>query len=281
MRVEVVVPSDTVSLDNFITLRNRISAEALALDAGSLVLTEKAATQLGAKVGDEILLYDENDVGDKEGEGRPFTLGGIAENYLGHYAYMTPETYGEAFGEEPAFDTRYVRLEDNADTAALAEDLLAIDGVSTVGFAADDIADYEDMLAVMDKLIIVIVLLSATLAFVVLYNLTNISIGERIREIATLKVLGFTRGEVYAYIFREVLVMSFIGALVGCVLGAPLTSYIEQAAETDIMMFGRTIEPVSYILSFVITIAFAALVVFIMRRKLAKVDMVESLKSIE
>ena len=114
-----------------------------------------------------------------------------------------------------------------------------------------------------------------------LYNLTNINIDERIREIATLKVLGFTKPEVHAYIFREIIVMAVIGALVGCVIGVPLTAYIAQAAETPQMMFGREIAPLSFVLSFVITMAFAAIVAFTMRGKLARVNMVESLKSVE
>ena len=219
-------------------------------------------------------------MGDAEGEGRAFTLSGIAENYLGHYAYLSSSAYEKAFAEEPTFGLSYVKLVPDADRAALADGLLAIDGVNTVSFVADKIATYEDMLAVMDKLIVVIVLLSAALCFVVLYNLTNINIAER-REIATLKVLGFTRGEVNAYIFREVIVMALIGALVGCVLGVPLTFYIAEAAETANMMFGRTIEPASFVLSFVITIAFSIIVAFTMRGKLVRINMVESLKSVE
>jgi len=116
---------------------------------------------------------------------------------------------------------------------------------------------------------------------VVLYNLTNINIGERIREIATLKVLGFTKPEVHVYIFREVFVMSFIGAIVGCLIGMPLTTYIAQAAETPLMMFGRTIEPLSFVYAFALTLVFTAIVAVSMRGKLARVDMVESLKSVE
>lgn len=281
MRVEVVVPSDVHALGSFVALRDRVSAEPIDLDADTIVLTEKAATELGAKVGDTVTLYDENDVGDKTGEGRSFVLGGIAENYLGHYAYLSPEAYEAAFSEAPSYSMNYVKLADGASADAMADALLANDAVTTVSIVADKIATYEEMLAIMDNLIVVIVLLSAALAFVVLYNLTNINITERVREIATLKVLGFTRGEVNAYIFREVIVMSLIGALLGCVLGVPLTFYIAEAAETANMMFGRSIEPASYVLSFVITIVFAVLVSFLMRHKLNRVNMVESLKSVE
>ena len=281
LRIEVVVPREAAELPAFTTLRDRESGEALQLQEGQVVLTEKAANVLGVAVGDEVVLYDENEVGDATGDGRTFTVGGIAENYLGHYAYLLPDDYRRAFGEEPQFDLMYVTLSEGADYSAFSDGLLSIDGVNTVSFVADKILTYQDMLDLMGTIILVVIALSAALAFVVLYNLTNINIAERVREIATLKVLGFTRGEVSAYIFREIVVMSIIGALVGCVIGWPLTMYIAQAAETPQMMFGRTIEPASFVLSFVITMAFTTIVAFTMRGKLVKVNMVESLKSIE
>ena len=281
MRIEVIVPSDAERLAEFVTLRDRASTRALEFGGDTVVLTEKAADVLGVRPGDVVTLYDENDVGDKTGEGRSFTIGGIAENYLGHFAYMTPAAYRSAFGGEPAYDFQYVKLADGADAAALADELLAIEGVNTVSNVSDQVATYRDMLAIMDKLIVVIVALSAALAFVVLYNLTNININERVREIATLKVLGFTRREVSAYIFREIIVMSLIGALAGCAGGVPLTFYIARAAETANMMFGRAIEPASFVLSFAITMAFSAIIALAMRPKLNRVNMVESLKSVE
>ena len=281
LRVEVVVPEDPDALASFVTLRDRVSGEALALDADEVVITEKAANELGAQVGDEVTLFDENDVGDAVGEGRTFTIGGIAENYLGHYVYMLPEGYRAEFGDDPTYDLSYVRLAEGADEDVFSNVLLDIEGVNTVGFSVDKMRTYQDMLDLMTSIIAVVIVLSAALAFVVLYNLTNINITERVREIATLKVLGFTRAESNAYIFREIIVMVAIGALVGCVIGLPLTLYIAQAAETPQMMFGRVIQPLSYVFSFVITMLFSGIVAFTMRGKLAKVDMVESLKSIE
>ncbi len=281
VHIELVVPSDPARLSDFVTLRDRQSQEPIALRADGIVLTEKAADVLGVKVGDTVILYDQNDVGDKDGDGHSFTVTGIAENYLGHFAFALPERYQSGFGDDPSYDVAYTKVSEGANPSALSERLLALDGVSTVCFVADKILTYEGMLDVMNKLIYVIMLLSAALAFVVLYNLTNINITERVREIATLKVLGFTKGEVGAYIFREIMVMSLIGALIGCALGVPLTFYIARAAETADMMFGRTIEPASFALSFGLTIAFAVIVAFTMRGKLARVNMVESLKSVE
>lgn len=281
LRVQLIVPQDAEAFSNYVTLRDRKSLERLPLEADRIVLTEKAASELGAGVGDEVTLFDENDVGDATGDGHTFVVGGVTENYLGHYAYLLPEGYRNAFGEQPRYHTVYLCLNAGVDAGKLGDELLSSGGVSTVSFVSEKIGTYEDMLGVMNKLIYVIVLLSAALAFVVLYNLTNINIAERVREIATLKVLGFTRGEVNAYIFREIMVMAVIGALIGCVLGVPLTFYIAQAAETPQMMFGRTIEPMSFVLSFAITMAFSAIVAFTMRRKLARVNMVESLKSVD
>jgi len=280
-RIQVVVPHDPGQLGEFVTLRERVSQEPLVLGEGEIVLTEKAATVLGVSVGDTVQLYDSNEVGDATGDPHVFTVGGIAENYLGHYAYMEPATYEHATGEAPEFTTLYLVLSDNPDKLGLEERLRDTGAVNTVSFVADRIVSYEDMLDVMNKLILVIVLAAAALAFVVLYNLTNINIGERIREIATLKVLGFTKPEVHVYIFREVFVMSFIGAIVGCLIGMPLTTYIAQAAETPLMMFGRTIEPLSFVYAFALTLVFTAIVAVSMRGKLARVDMVASLKSVE
>ena len=283
LRIEVVVPSDADRLSDFVALRDRETLTPLSLEDGRIVLTEKAADVLGVSEGDTVTLYDEDDVGDKTGSGRSFVVGGITENYLGHFAYLLPEVYRSAYGEEPTYDLSYLKLSDTGEAAAkeLSNRFLSLDGVSTVSFVSDKVSTYEGMLDVMNKLIYVVILLSAALAFVVLYNLTNINITERVREIATLKVLGFTRREVSAYIFREVMVMTLIGALAGCVLGVPLTFYIARAAETANMMFGRTIEPLSFVLSFALTMVFAVIVAFSMRGKLKRVNMVESLKSME
>lgn len=281
LRMEVIVASDEAPLEDFITLRERASGEPLVLDPDTVVITEKAATVLGKEVGDGIVLYDENAVGDKEGEGHVVRIGGITENYLQHYVYMQPALYESLFDKEPTYDLVFVRLAPDADASTVAQRLLDQSGVSAVTIVEERVKTYEDMLDVMNKLIIVVVLLAAALAFVVLYNLTNINITERVREIATLKVLGFTKGEVNAYIFREIIIMAIIGALLGCLLGIPLTFNIAESAETVSMMFGRTIEPLSFVVSFVITVAFTFIVMLSMRPKLAKVDMVESLKSIE
>lgn len=281
LRFEAIVPLEPDRLPSFITLRDRVEGNALPLGSDAAVITEKAADELGVSAGGQAVLYAQNAMGDPEGEGYRFPVAGIAENYLQHYIYLSPQLYGEVTGEEPEANRLFVNLRDGVDGDAFLGRMLALDGVSTASLMADQLTSYEDMLGVMDKLIVVIVLLSAALAFVVLYNLTNINISERVREIATLKVLGFTGREVDSYIFREIIIMVVLGALLGCVLGVPLAFYVSGTAETEIMMFGRTIEPLSFLASFAITVAFAFIVAIAMRRKLARVNMVESLKSVE
>lgn len=283
-RIEVVVPTNGGDLSAFVNLRNRTTQEGLLLESDGVVLSEKTAEVAGVSVGDTITLYDENDIGEADGEGYSFVVSGITENYLGHYAYMDEQTYKEAFGTSPSTNGIYVMMADDSDdeaTGQVTETLLACDGVNAVTRITDTISDYDRMLDVMDKLIYIIVAAAAALAFVVLYNLTNINIDERVREIATLKVLGFTPREVNQYIFREIMIMALIGAIIGCILGVPLTLYIAQAAETANMMFGRTIAVASYVLSFGLTMLFAWIVMLTMRPKLAHVSMVESLKSVE
>lgn len=284
VRIEVVVPHDPAAFAAFVDLRERVGKAPLSLDDASVVVTEKAATELSLSAGGEVELYAANEVGDATGSPISFSFGGAAENYLAHYAYCSPSAYRAATGEDPALAVYYARLPQGfleADEKALSDELLAIPGVTTVSFTEDAVATYQGILDLMNSIIGMLVLAAAALAFVVLYNLTNINIVERVREIATLKVLGFMRGEVDAYIFREVLLLALIGAVLGCVFGAFLESYIVVSAETPQMMFGRTIHAFSYAASFLLTLVFAAVVAVSMRGKLHRISMVESLKSIE
>ena len=229
-----------------------------------------------------MLLFDEDAVGNATGEGREVRVSGIMENYVSQYAFATPEAFGKISGEAPAFTTLFVKAtEDETQRAALSDELLAIDGVKTVGFNDETIESYRTMLKSVDAVVVVLVVAAAALAFVVLYNLTNINITERQREIATLKVLGFNAHEVNAYIYRETLLLSAIGALVGCVLGIFMEGFVVVTAEVDQVMFGREIHALSFVIAFVLTMLFSVLVTLFMRKKLSDIDMVESLKSVE
>lgn len=163
----------------------------------------------------------------------------------------------------------------------LADALRADRAVATVGYVQTTVGTYRTMLSAIDVIVVVLIVAAAALAFIVLYDLTTIDIGERIREIATLKVLGFRRGEVDAYVFREVAVLVLVGALAGLGLGTWLEGFVITTVEMDVVMFGRTIHAASYLWAFLLAGLFAAVVMLAMRPRLAAIDMVESLKSVD
>ena len=281
-RFELIVPEDSQQFSEYVTMRERVGHDPLSLDGEGVVISEKLANELGLSTGGTMLLFDEDAVGNATGEGREVRVSGIMENYVSQYAFATPEAFGKISGEAPAFTTLFVKVaEDETQRAALSDELLAIDGVKTVGFNDETIESYRTMLKSVDAVVVVLVVAAAALAFVVLYNLTNINITERQREIATLKVLGFNAHEVNAYIYRETLLLSAIGALVGCVLGIFMEGFVVVTAEVDQVMFGREIHALSFVIAFVLTMLFSVLVTLFMRKKLSDIDMVESLKSVE
>ncbi|MDO4806658.1 MAG: ABC transporter permease [Coriobacteriales bacterium] len=282
IHVQVVIPQSSDDFGNAVDLRNRISGQEIQFDDQSAVVTEKLAMKYGIEVGQDILLYEQDTIGNVVGEGRPVTVTGIAENYVGNLVYVGREAWRGVDDAKPVFSTLYASTTpDEGVRSKLASDLHDHDDVTTVVFSDETIEQYRNMLSVVDSVVIVLIVSAGLLAFIVLYNLTNINIGERIREIASLKVLGFTRGEVHAYVYREIVLLALLGDLLGMVLGTFLATFVITTAEVDYVMFGRTIHPPSYVYSFVITMAFTGLILMLMRHKLDKVNMVESLKSIE
>ena len=281
-RVDIVVPENPDTLSDFNTLRTREGHEELALSDGGVLVSEKLAMELSLTVGSTFSIFDEDAVGDATGDGREVTVAGIMENYVGHYVYFTPTLYEQVMGEEPVFTTLYANeVEDEGAREVLSDELLATDGVKTVTYNDETIDSYRTMLKSVDSVVVVLVIAAALLAFVVLYNLTNINITERVREIATLKVLGFTPREVDAYIYRETLLLAVIGALVGLLLGIVMEGFVVVTAEVDQVMFGRDIHAASFIIAFLLTMVFSVIVTLAMRPKLRRIDMVESLKSNE
>lgn len=281
-RFELIVPENSQQFADYVTMRERMGHNPIALEGEGVVISEKLANELGLSVGDVMLLFDEDAVGNATGEGREVRIAGIMENYVSQYAFATSEVFDGISDEAPAFTTLFVKAtEDETQRTALSDELLAIDGVKTVGFNDETIDSYRTMLKSVDAVVVVLVVAAAALAFVVLYNLTNINITERQREIATLKVLGFNAREVNAYIYRETLLLSAIGALVGCVLGIFMEGFVVVTAEVDQVMFGREIHALSFVIAFALTMLFSVLVTLFMRKKLSDIDMVESLKSVE
>ncbi len=282
VRMQVVVPQDTSEFGNFFTLRTRIGHEPVALAPNGVVLAEKVAVRLGIGVGDTISLRDQDAIGNPTGEVHELTVTGVIENYIYNYVFMGPAAYEDSWGQKPEYACVFaVTTTDAQVRAEFSDELSTLGTVKTVTYNDETIDTYESMLSSVNMIVVVLVVAAAALAFIVLYNLTNINIAERVREIATLKVLGFTPREVDAYIYREILLLSVVGCLAGLVLGVFMETFVVVSAEVDQVMFGREIHAESFVLAFLLTLLFAVFVMFAMRRKLAHVNMVESLKSNE
>ncbi len=275
LEANITVPADYDKFPDFIRLRKRIGHEAVPFGADSVVFSEKMATILGVSVGDTVELEN------ADGETARFTVSGITENYVESYVYMTACVYEEAYEQPLSYTTRFVKSlaasPDEEDAAA--EALLKLDGVRSVSFSTSMSSSFENMLEKIDYIVIVLIVCAGLLAFVVLYNLTNINIAEREKELATIKVLGFYDGEVAAYIYRETALLSLLGTAAGLVLGIFLHRFVVLTAEVDIVMFGRFIYAPSYLLSALITLIFSALVCLSMSGRLKRIDMVESMKA--
>ncbi len=281
-RVDVTVPSDPSDFGNFNVMRERVGGAELTLDDGGVLVSEKLARQLSLSVGDKVDVFDEDAVGNVTGQARSVRVSGIMENYVGQAIIMTPALYKQVMGEDAVFSTLYANLSDDAEARdGFSSDVRGMAGVKTCTFNDETIGNYRTMLKSVDSVVVVLVVAAALLAFVVLYNLTNINITERLREIATLKVLGFTPHEVNAYIYRETLLLAVIGAVIGLALGVVMEGYVITTAEVDQVMFGRDIHAPSFAIAFLLTMLFSVVVTLAMRGKLRRIDMVESLKSNE
>ena len=280
--VDIVVPKKASELQKFINLQTRKGKSALELSKDGVVVVEKLANTLDVGVGDTLRLYKQDATGNITNKYYSFKISGICENYVGNYVYMSKQVYKNGFNKAPKFNKVFANVgEDENVRLEFSEAARNINCVKTVLFNDETIDAYRSMLKSVAMVVVVLVVAAALLAFVVLYNLTNINITERQREIATLKVLGFLPKELNAYIYREITLLSIIGALVGLVLGVFLESFVIVTAEVDQVMFGRSIHALSFVISFVVTLLFSAFVMFVMRRKLSSVNMVESLKSVE
>ncbi|MDO4289938.1 MAG: FtsX-like permease family protein [Eggerthellaceae bacterium] len=277
LNATVITPESPEAFENLWTMRERLGAQPVALGDDSVLVTEKLASKLGIGVGDALELFEQDAMGNAVGAGTELTVTGVVENYVANYVFAGKAAYERAFGEAPTYRTMYgIAGEGDAAHEAFAAAARGVDGVKTVSFNAEIIDTYRTMLKSVGMIVVVLVVAAAALAFIVLYNLTNINITERVREIATLKVLGFTPRETQAYIFRETMLLTVLGCAVGLLLGIVLEGFVVTTAEVDYVMFGREIHAISYVLAFALTLLFACLVMLAMRRKLAKVDMVES-----
>lgn len=273
----VTAVEDAQVYGGMVDFHERVSGKELGLSDGAII-TEKLAKLLGAEQGGTITIQI------SDGVTRSVTVSGITEHYASHYLYMSEELYTDVFGYAPEYNVIYFTNNvgsGGAEQDAFSAKMLECDGVLGVMMNAGASSTFSDTVKILDLVIVVLIVSAGALAFVVLYNLTNVNITERIREIATLKVLGFYDREVSSYVFRENIILSVMGAAVGLLLGIALCQFVVQTAEIDEVMFGRNIHALSFVWAFLITVAFSLVVNVIMTRILRQISMVESLKSVE
>ena len=226
---------------------------------------------LGLSVGDSVTIV-------REGERSvsvPVTA--ISENYILHYLFISPDTYQKLYGREPGYNSMYLRYDDQIreNETSFGSYMMEQDACAGISFTTDLEKEIDDMLSVLGNIVIVLIFAAGLLAFVVLYNLNSINIMERRRELATLKVLGFFDQEVAAYVYRENVILTVLGAALGILIGVILHRFVIVTVEVDLMMFGRTIRPVSYLYSVLLTFGFAVIVNLVMYYSLKKVDMIK------
>lgn len=271
----VHIISNDKKFKDFCTLFN--GNKEFDLDDSSVLISQKMATKLNKKAGDTIKIKDANNKVIKA------KIKGVFTNYVGHHIYASESLYKS--WNTNAKTTHIYLIKSKKTTKKfernLGNKIMNIDGVQSVTFYSSLQKNFKDMIKSISYIVVVLVISAACLAFVVLYNLSNVNISERKREIATIKVLGFTRKEVDAYINRETILLTILGSLIGLGIGIGLHHLIMNLAEMDDIMFGRTINSISYVISFVMTIGFNAIINLCMHKKLNNIQMVESLKAVE
>lgn len=275
--ITIVVPENLKKMDKFIHLQDRKTQNPIELNNKGIVLTEKIARDLGVKAGDEIELINSDDKKAK------IKVSHITENYISHYAYISPENYTKLFEKDLDFN-RVIGILNNPSVKIedkLSKKLFDIETVDGITFNTASKETFHNTIKNLNYVVLIMIISAGALAFVVLYNLTNVNISERIREIATIKVLGFYDKEVSAYIYRENIILTIIGTVVGLGLGTILHKFIMVTVEIQSMMFGRVIDMSSYFIATVLTIVLSLFVNLAMFYKLRNVKMVESLKSVD
>lgn len=274
--VQLIVPKQIDKIDDFIVFRNRTTQKAYQLNENDIILSEQIANQIGAKAGDRIAIKNENKT-------EMVKVAEVTENYMMHYIYMSPVLYEKIYGRKPDYNQIYLLLgnEEKEIEQQVGNSLLnnpAVKGVFYISYFRNLLSN---MLVSLNIVVGVLIVAAGALAFIVLYNLNNININERRRELATIKVLGFYNNELTAYVYRENIILTIFGAGVGVGLGILLHRYVIETVEINMVMFGRIINPESYIYSILLTFFFSAFVNFTMMFKLKNINMVESLKSVE
>ena len=273
--VTVMVPEQEASFSDFIHLHTKEDEPIAFPGKGEAVLTHKLAEKLEVSVGDTVTLRD------SDMHQLTVTISGIAENFVYNYIYLSEGTYVSGIGERPEYKLVLSRKAGDGEIHEIAAGVSEWDQVAQINVIEDMRQRLSNMMESMNYIVLLIVLCAGILAFIVLYNLTNINITERIREIATIKVLGFYSGETAQYVFRENMVLAAIGAIVGLFLGKWLHGYVMYHVDVDMVAFDVHITVISYVASLLLTFVFALLVDAVLYFKLKRINMAESLKSIE
>lgn len=274
--VTVYVPENPAELSDFVSFTDRKTGEVYALGDNGVIINEKLAKLFQLAIGDTIEL--------KNGDNEIFevTISGITENYVGHFAYFSPTYYEEIFGEIPTYNSELLLFSEaltKEQENQIANDLMKQDRVLNVTFLSDSSTALDDTTEILNIVVWLLIISAGLLAFIVLYNLNNINISERIRELSTIKVLGFYNKEVTMYIYRENIFLTLFGIIAGLFLGRILHGYVLATVELDMLMFSPEIHLFSYLYSSLITLFFTIIVGFVMYQKLKHVDMIEALKS--
>lgn len=273
--VSVTVPENPEEISDYVNLVDYDSEEIHEMPEDAAIITQQLSELAGVEVGDELPVENE------DGETYEVTISGIVEHYVDHNLYMAPDYYESVFGSEPDYDMRYIKYGEDSvseeDESDFEDNYVELDAGLAVVLHSENIQTVEDSLGSLETVIIVLIVSAGALGFIVLYNLTNINVSERIKELSTIKVLGFYDKEVTQYVYRETFTLTIMGIIVGLLLGVLLHAYIISVVELDGIMFMRSIEPRSYVISSILMIIFSIIVMIAMHFKLKKVDMVESL----
>ena len=273
--ITVVVPENPTEIADYWNLHIEQKEAIPYPNEGEAVMSHEFARRNKINIGDSITLTDE------DANELTVRVTALSENYIYNYLYLSPDTWEKQTGEPAEFRSVYINSEQVADEHILLTRLMNLDAVSSVTVNADTLDRFNSMMVSLDYIVVLIIICAGSLAFVVLYNLTNINITERIREIATIKVLGFYPNETAAYVFRENIFLTAIGAMAGIFLGRWLHWFVMEQINIDMVCFARIIRPQSYLYSIALTFLFACIVNAVMFFKLERINMAESLKSVE
>ncbi|AZS16897.1 FtsX-like permease family protein [Paenibacillus lutimineralis] len=275
--IHLFIPESTEHFSDFVVLRERGQKQILNLPDDGAIVTEKLAKLFNLHIGSKLVIQNNSN------DSFELKVAGISENYTMHYAYMTPRYYESIFGKQPQSNMELINYSNHEPSFEdqFGEQLTGNERVAMVSFTSGVSGSFEDTMDSMNVVVIVLIISAAALAFVVLYNLTNINVSERIRELSTIKVLGFYDQEVTMYIYRENMILTILGIIAGDFLGIVLHRFVLKTAEVDVMMFSPTIHWFSYGYAAALTLLFSGIVMVTMHYKLKHIDMIEALKSVE